>query len=256
MSFKIHWMFIKMKYASRMAYRLDFLMSIVAFFLFQFIGPAIIGIIYYAGGEFPGWTMPQVLLIMGSLALVRGFSFMFYVGILWATMRHVERGTLELLFIRPINKLWMLMMDSFDEEDIGQLIAGLALTLIALSLVDVHGSWLLYFVFLFFGLIFFLSIGLLGSAATVLWVKTRRLYEIIDIFMIFASYPKTIYSKEISLLFTTVLPLFILGFYPASALLGFAIDNAVLCIVSVTIFFAISLYLWNAAFKKYSGAGG
>ena len=256
-NFFLHWQFIKLKYSSRMAYRFDFFASMLAFFLFQLTGPLFVGVIFYAGGLFPGWSFPQLLLLQGSLALIRGFSFMFFFGLLWNTQNHMRRGTFDILLIRPVNSLWFLIMDSFDEEDLGQFIGGVAITFVAISLLpELQGSLLAFFAILILGILFFLSLALLCSAATIIFIETQRLYEFIDIIMIFASYPKTIYSGSIAILFNTLIPLFVAGHYPASALMGFNLDDIWIAAISVLVLLALSLLVWLKALRNYTSAGG
>ncbi|MBI4016549.1 MAG: ABC-2 family transporter protein [Candidatus Aenigmarchaeota archaeon] len=253
----LHWQFVKLKYASRMAYRFDFFTCMFAFFLFQLSGPLFVGVIFYAGGLFPGWSFPQLLLLQGTLALIRGFSFMSFFGLLWNTQDHMRRGTFDLLLIRPVNSLWFLVMNSFDEEDSGQFIGGVAITLVAVSLLpELQGSLLAFFAILLLGVLFFLSLALLCSAATIIFIETQRLYEFIDIIMIFASYPKTIYSGSIAILFNTLIPLFVAGNYPASALLGFSLDGVLIAAVSVIGLLTVSMFIWHKTLRYYTSAGG
>jgi ABC-2 type transport system permease protein len=254
---KLHWQYVKMRVASRMAYRFDFFVSAFAFFLFQLVAPLFVGVIYYAGGEFPGWTFPQILLLQGALNLVKGLSFMLFFGILWNTIHRVRRGTFDLFLIRPISTLWLLIMESFDEEDVGQLLGGIAVMSVALYLLKgVHGSILMFAIFIIFGILFFLSIALLCSAATIRLVRTHRLYEFVDILMVFAGYPKTVYSKALGIVFSVIFPLFVASYYPASALLGFTYEYGIASMISTIALLGISLLIWHHALGKYQSAGG
>ena len=253
----LHWQFIKMRLAQRMAYRADFILGAFAFFLFQFIAPIVVGVIYFAGGEFPGWTMNTILLLQGILALVRGFSFMFFVGILWNTHIKIRKGTLDLLLLRPINTLWLFIMDSFDEEDVGQVLGGVVITAFALSRIgELPGSIALCILLAIVGVLFILSLALISSALTIVFVKTHRIYEFIDLIMTFASYPKTIYNKTLSVAFSVVLPLFVMSYYPASALLGRSLELAVPSVFVTLGLVLFSIWVWYKALKSYKSAGG
>ncbi len=240
-----------------MTYRFDFFASMLAFFLFQLTGPLFVGVIFYAGGMFPGWNFPQILLLQGVLSLIRRFSFMSFCGLLWNTQNHIRQGTLDIFLIRPVNSLWLLTMDSFDEEDLGQFIGGITITLLAMTLMpELKGSLAIFFLILLLGILFFFSLALLCSAATIRFIETQRLYEFVDIIMIFASYPKTIYSGTLAVLFNTLIPLFIAGHYPASALLGFSVEGVWLAAASVFALFGASLFIWHRSLQSYTSAGG
>jgi len=254
---KLHWDFIKMHISTRMAYRFDFFISLFAYFIFEFIAPIFVGVIYLAGGRFPGWDYSQILLIQGSLTLIRGFSQVVFFGLFSRTEHKVRSGTLDQTLIWPVNTLWLMIMDSFDEEDIARLFGGIVIISIALSIIgDVGGSWVLFLIVSSFGVLFMFSLALLLCALTIKFVQTGRMREFLGELFIIASYPKTVYSKGIGTFFSVFFPLLIISFYPASALLGFPLDQLMLSIISILVLLAISLVIWHKALKQYSGAGG
>lgn len=253
---KLHLKFIKIGFLSRMAYRFDFFTSIFAFFLFQLTSPIFVGVIYYAGGEFEGWNIYQILFLQGILKIIQGFSFMTFFGILWDTQEKIKGGTFDLLLIRPVNSLWLLVMDAFDEEDIGQVLGGIAIMLFALPYVQIKGSIFLFLILSIFGVLFFFSLALLCSAVAIIFIKADRLYEFIHAMIIIAGYPKTIYSEGLSVLFNTFIPLLVAAHYPASALLGLKLEGISTALISVIILLTASLIIWHWALKKYASAGG
>lgn len=253
---KIHLQFIKTGFSSRMAYRFDFYVSILAFFLYQLTGPMFVGVIYYAGGQFQGWDIYQIVFLQGVLTLINGFSYMVFFGISWVTELHVRDGRFDLLLIRPINTLWLLVMDSFDEESIGQFVAGIFLISFALNHINIQGSWILFGILSIFGLLFIFSLALLRSAAAIVFINVGRLHELTDMINVFAGYPKSIYSKNLNNIFSTFIPLLVIANYPAAALLGFSLDGMYIAMISVLIFLTASLIIWHMALKHHTSAGG
>lgn len=253
----LHWHYIKMKYAARMAYRVDFFLSVLAFFVFQLIGPLFVAAIYSSGGQFEGWTLHQALLLQGVLLTTRGFGQAFFMGILWRTINFVRRGELEILLLRPVNSLRLLIMEGYDDEDIAQFIGGIVVLLYALAHLEFHlGRLLLMLALMLLGLAFLFALAVLCSAATIQWVNTWRLYEFLDIFSDFASYPKNIYSKALDITFITILPLFLLAHFPASAFLGFSLEGLGVATISVIILNIAAYKTWHHMIRHYSGAGG
>ncbi len=253
---KTHLQFIKTGFLARMTYRFDFFVSVIAFFLYPLTGPLFVGVIYYAGGKFQGWDIYQVIFLQGVLTLIKGFSFMLFFGISWLTELRVREGRFDLFLVRPVNTLWLLTMEAFDEEDAGQFIAGITLIIFALNYVEIQGSWILFAILSIFGLLFIFSLALLRSAAAIILIRVYRLHEITDMIYVFAGYPKSIYSKNLSILFSTIVPLFVIANYPASALLGFTTDGMYVALISVIIFLTCSLAIWNLALKHHTSAGG
>jgi ABC-2 type transport system permease protein len=254
---KLHLKFISMKFTARMAYRFDFFASMITFMFFQLISAIVIFSVYNSGGKYPGWGFYEMLLLTGIFSLIEGFSYMAFFGILWNTQSRVREGRLETILIKPVNSLWLLVMDSFDEEDIGQFIGGIIITTVALiHLTSIQGSSPLFILFVILGLFFFFGVALLCSAAAIKFTQTGRLYEIVSIFMEFASYPKTVYSRGLGIALSTILPMLVISFYPASILLGKPTDMLLIVAICVLLFVAMAIAIWYKTLKSYSGSGG
>jgi len=256
----LHMKFIKMHVAGRMAYRADFFLSVFAFVMFQTISPIIVGVVYYSGGMFPGWSLAQMLLLQGSASLIHGFSFMLFFGILWTTQDLTRQGRFDLLLIRPVDTLRLLIMESFDSEDIGQFIGGAAIVVLALFLLGGWpGPWysvLLYLLLLLVGVAFYFALALFITAITMRVINTGRLYEFVDIITIFGRHPRSVYPKGLALVFTTVLPLLAVGHYPASVVLGMSMSGVLITTLSVLAFVLLALWVWRGSIRWYSSAGG
>lgn len=240
-----------------MAYPVDFFFSLVAFFSFQFIGPLMIFSIYSSGGFFAGWTFHEALLLQGILLTIKGFCSAVFFGILWKTVELVRKGTLELILLRPVQSLRLLVMEAFDDEDIAQFSGGILVLIIALSHLTFSIPQLFFMLIsMFFGILFLFALAMLCSAASIKWVNTFRLYEFLDILFSFASYPKSIYSRGVGILFSTVLPLFLLAFFPASILLGLTLKGLPYALIGVLLLNILSYNIWSYTLRHYTGAGG
>lgn len=246
---------IKMKLSSRMSYRFDFVSSMAAGFIWQMLAPLFIAVVFYAGGKFPGWGFYEILLLQGMLMTIKGFSFMTFFGILWNTMEKIKHGNFDFVLLRPKNPLWTLILDSFDEEDSGQLFGGLVILGTAIYHLNTQISMWIIPLFIL-GIIFLFSIALLSSALGIVFIQTSKVYEFIDLIFVFASYPKTIFSNGLQVAFMTILPLSVASFYPASALLGYSLEGALITAISTIILLIVSLKVWYWALSKYSSAGG
>jgi ABC-2 type transport system permease protein len=254
---RVHWQFIKMRIAARMAYRVDFVASLGIFTLLQMVGPLFIATIYHAGAQFPGWSLDEALLLQGILISVKGFSFMFFFELFRRTALYVRRGTFDMYLLRPISCLSLLVMDAFDEEDIGPVLGGALLIGYSVFRLGAPRGYVLPALALgFFGVLFFFSLTVFFAAITIRLVNTLRLTELIEISMLFASYPRTIFPQFLGTVFTLFFPLFILSSLPAAALLGKSFTGSGLACLAVLVFLALSLLAWRASLARYASAGG
>ncbi|MGM5487797.1 MAG: ABC transporter permease [Nanobdellota archaeon] len=247
----------KLRIAERMAYRGEYLISLVAMFVLELIPAFFAYIMYHNTAGFTGWTLYQILLMQGILMTVKGFSFFSFHGIVWNSNLKLQKGTFDMTLLKPRNTLWMFICESFDAEDIAKFIGGLMVMGFALSHLDftlmgVLGMLVLMFMAL--GMYFVFALTL--SAVVFKVIQTWRIYELADIIELVGEYPKSIYPKAAGLFFTTLIPIFIAGYLPAQALFGTYSWDMMIAPVCLAVLITIALYAWFRTIKQYASAGG
>lgn len=257
-SIKIHLQGIKTALAVRMAYRVDFFISIFIMLMVEFFTPLMTFLIYKNGASIPGWDMYEVLLIQGIFLLSRGIAFPFFFGIVWNTIERVQEGTFDLLLIKPRSVLHMAIVTGFDSEDLGKLIGGLTLTVIGLLNLPSPGlmEWLMFIALFTVSLVVMFGFALILAGLGIVWVANFRVYEIFFSLANFGMYPSSIFSKSLQTFITSILPVAMLGFIPASALLGKPAQGTMNAIIISFVFLGGSLLFWNTMLKRYTSAGG
>ncbi|KMT21922.1 hypothetical protein CLCY_3c01930 [Clostridium cylindrosporum DSM 605] len=71
----------------------------------------------------------------------------------------------------------------------------------------------------------------------------------------FSKYPATIYPNAINVLFTFILPLFIVGFIPVSYFKGSDITIFIAPVLVSVAIIALALVLWKKGLTKYQSTG-
>ncbi|HOV69046.1 MAG TPA: ABC-2 family transporter protein, partial [Clostridia bacterium] len=208
--------------ASRMAYRMDFLFTMLMAVLADTIIPFITFLIYNAGASFPGWNMYEVLLIQGIFTLSRGLAGILFFGIVSNTLNAVREGTYDLFLIKPVPVLFLSTAAGFNLDSLGSLLSGVVLIIISLSNLPAPSlsNWLSFAFLIILSLIVLLSFAVIMAATVFKWVGNGRVYEMFDSISSFGMYPSSIYSKAFQIILTYILPVGVIGFLPASALLG------------------------------------
>jgi len=255
---KLHLQGIKSALAVRMAYRADFFISIFIMLLVEALVPLVTYLIYKSGASLPGWNMYEALLIQGVFLLSRGISFPFFFGMVWNTILRVQDGTFDLLLIKPRSVLQMLIVTGFDSEDLGKLLGGIILFSVSLANIPFPGLelWLKFFALFLVSLVVMFGFGLILSGFGIVWIGNYRVYEIFFSIANFGMYPANIFSKGVITFITAVLPVAILGFVPASQLLGRPAEGTLITVVSSFVFLFLSFLFWKAMFRRYNSAGG
>ena len=72
----------------------------------------------------------------------------------------------------------------------------------------------------------------------------------------FGKYPLAIFPKAVQILSSLVIPVAVVGFFPASALLGRLEPAALVSIIPCILFLLFGIWLYNRMIKIYEGVGG
>ncbi len=255
---RIHLQGIKAALASRMAYRGDFFMSIIIMLLEEMLAPLITILVYHNGASFPGWTMYEALLIQGIFLLARGIAFPFFFGIVWNTIERVREGAFDLLLIRPKSVLFLSIVTGFDSEDLGKLCGGITLFTLSVSRIPTPGimEWIQFSALFCIALVVLFGFALVLAGLGIVWIGNFRVYEIFFSITSFGMYPAAIFSKGVQTLITLIIPIAILGFLPAAALLGRPAAGTLGSVAASIAFFLFGFWFWHWMLKKYTSAGG
>jgi len=249
---------MRVKLAEMMVYRSHFILSVLLLIVGDLVVPLVTLLVYRSGASFPGWTLYEALLVQAVFVLAKGIAFPFFFGMVGTTLSQVREGTFDLLLLRPRPVMFMSMLTGFDPDDFGRLVSGSVLFSYAISGIVVPGweAWLQ------FGLLFLASIAVLFAMSLFLsgilfrWVGSSRVFDIFDAVSGFGMYPGTIFSKTLQNVFTYILPIGLIAFVPASALLGREGWGSLWALASAVVLLLVGIVYWNRMLKNYTSAGG
>lgn len=243
-----------------LAYKANFIISILGMLLGDFIGPLVAIIIYSTTLGIPGWSLDQFLLFQGTYTLVFGLGHVLCLGFFYTVYEAVERGEFDKYLLKPYNSWLYIMAIGIDWDGSPEVLFGAALT--AYAMIQLHtniisAGFLAYLLLVAVGVLFQYTIITLIASGSFLAVKNEALMQTFYKLSDFARYPLSVYGVGLRFFLTFLFPVAISAFYPAEALLrGMSISNIVLVIVPVIVLFAASLWMWNMTIRKYSSAGG
>jgi len=243
---------------SALAYRLNFILSLLITLGSNLLFPLVTVLIYNMGASFPGWSFGEVLLLQSIFALSNGLSGVLFSGVLWATMQHVREGSFEVVLLKPSSPLFFLIVTNFDVSNLGLLAGGLGLFVISLNLVVIPSILaVLSFIILFpAGFAVMAGVNLMMAATSFKWVGNSRIPEIFESFTNFGKYPLSIFPNVIRGLVSFVVPVGVIAYYPASALLGDIEPSVLLLILPCILFLCFGIITYRHMVKLYEGVGG
>lgn len=261
----LHFYFVSlsMLLKSRMSYRADFFIMLVAVFIKEFAQIALLLIIVSRFENLAGWNAWQIafLYCMVSLCFRLFYSFFGHISMI---SELTISGHLDSYLIYPRKPLFMLMSKAYiwrifyNIAIFGVLIftyikAGIAFNIINFLLLMcaiVSSVTIIFSIYLFIGTLSFY----ITNVSNILSIVG----ELISRYM---KYPLSIFGGFAGIVFSFILPLGFIAYYPASYLLG--IESGILFGAKMGLFtplvaavmLLISLGFWKIGKKRYNSTG-
>ncbi len=249
---------LRISIAAATTYRLNFILGSFITLVSNIMFPLVTLLIYQTGVAFEGWTLYEVLLIQSIFTLSSGLSQMFFYGIVFSTMGHVREGTLEIVLIKPVNCLFYLMATTFNVENVSVVLGGLVLFLVAIVNVGTITAvmWMQFAILFIAGILVMLAMSLLMAATSFKWVANSRIPEMYSSILRFGIYPQSIFPKLLQSATAFVIPVAMVGFFPAASLLGRTDFLMFVAILPCLLFVGIGITIYQRMVRLYEGVGG
>ena len=249
---------IKTAVSQAVAYRFDFLLSLLITFVGSLLLPLVALLIYGAGASFPGWTFYEVLLIQSLFTVSQAMARVCLGNVLWDTMSHVREGSFEVVLLKPMEPLAYMIATTFSPDNFGNFLCGLVLFGYAAAHVHIVsavaiGAGLILFIA---GVAVMAGMQLIMAATSFKWVGNSRLPEIFGSVEAFGQYPIAIFPAAIQAVATFIIPVSLVGFFPAAALLGRAEPEVFWAAGICLLFLGFGVWLYQHMIRLYKGVGG
>lgn len=257
--FKIYGIFLKQYLKGLMEYRVDFLIGMFAFLFSQSAGLLFLYVIFQNINALAGFSIDQILLMYGISLIPKGIDHLIFDN-LWLLPRTIRQGQMDRYLLRPIPPLYAFLVERFQPDAFGEIILGIALTVITLLRLSVTLT-----AFHIIGLISFILVGIfvftalkLITSSTSFWLKNsyplmQITYDMSD----YTKYPLLIFPKFIQLLMTFIIPFALVSYYPTLFILGeTSFIQAFGYLVIVTVLLSLlGLWVWKKGLKHYESTG-
>ncbi|MDR0287203.1 MAG: ABC-2 family transporter protein [Clostridiales bacterium] len=249
---------LKLAFAENMAYRSSFFISMIIMFITEFFFPIVTLVIYNTGASFPGWTLYELLLVQGTFILAKGIAFPLFIGLFFQVMWLVRSGNLDIYLLRPRPLLFSLVITSFNVHDMSKIISGTLIIVYAASHLPSFSlyHWIWFVLLLIFSVALIFSFILLMVVYTMRFIGSDKVLGLIDPITQYGFYPRDIYGWPVKSIITNIIPVAMIGFYPASILMGKDPEGFIPAIVATCVFIVLSIFLWVRSSSKYTSAGG
>ena len=244
---------------SKMSYRADFIISTIGMIFTNIAGFISFWILFRNFSAINGWGYYEMLFLYG-FSLVSLTPAQCFFDNNWSLRQYVYTGDFIKYCFRPINLFFYYQSEVFDIKGLGQLAFGLAMIIFSWIKLGLGFTPLMLVKLVIFLLTASLVMIALqtAAAATCFWIHNS--FFVLDLafrFKDYAKYPITIFSRVFRFVFTFIMPIAFIAYYPSLVILR---PDAVpllswLSPVIGCIFFFLSYRFWMWGALKYSGTG-
>lgn len=244
---------------SKMSYRADLIIATVGMIFTNISGAVSFWILFRNFPSINGWSYYEMMFLYGS-SLVSLTPVQCFFDNNWSLRQYVYSGDLIKYCFRPINLFFYYQSEVFDIKGLGQLAFGIGTLIYSCSKIGLVFTPLM----LLKMIIFLMTASLImialqnAAAATCFWIQNS--FYVLDLvfrFKDYAKYPVTIFSPVFRFIFTFVMPIAFIAYYPSLVMLR-PDEVPILSWLSPIIgiaFFLISYKIWMFGAMKYSGTG-
>jgi len=253
--------FMRLSIKSRWVDRGDFLIGALSIALHQGLGIAFLGVVFGNVPHLAGWEFAEVLFVFGSFHTVTSLFYFFFSWTLWFSDLYLVNRRLDAILCRPVPALLQIIA-----EGAGRSLAELPGLAFGVTILTYSANRLVLEVSppkgVALALLLLAGVAVLGGLFTLLalsafWFRATRsaaepLLPVLD----FAQYPLTIYSGWLRFVFTFLLPLGAVSYWPGAWLLR--AETASLAWVAIPwvlgLWVAVSV-IWRVGVRRYQSAG-
>lgn len=254
----IYFKIISQDFKGKMSYRADFIISTLGMILTNISGFISFFILFQNFETINGWNYYEMLFLYGfSLIALTPNQCLFDNN--WNLRRAVYSGDFIKYCFRPINIFFYFISEVFDVKGLGQLIMGGITLVYAWNKLDLpfsFGTAILLVIALITASLFMIAIMNFAAATCFYIINATSVMIMMFKFTDYAKYPASIYKGVFQIIFTFIIPIAFVSYYPSLLFLrpGLSILTCLAPVFGI-FFFWLSYRVWMIGASRYSGTG-
>jgi len=235
-------------------YKTDFLIGAIPHLLAQLANIFFFRFVLDVVTEIKGWTYHQLLFIYGFSLLVFGLFFLFF-GNFRNLKAMLFRGEFEIMRLRPLSVIHHIMVSSFQSESLEQILTGIAVLGISIHYLRIAVTIPMLLALLFFAACGTIALGGLAIISSAILLFTGGTFSpLASIISLsdFTKYPLTIFDEAVIAIFTWIIPIGLVSYYPSIYFLKASNTLLYSGLISIA-FLLLGIFLFRCALRKYQG---
>jgi ABC-2 type transport system permease protein len=205
-----------------------------------------------------GWTLPQMLVLLGVYYLVQGVVSMVFEPSIEKLLEHVRLGTLDFTLLKPLDSQFLVSVRHLQLVQAAQ--AGLGLAVVGLGLAQIGTApspWhaLAFVATLACGLVLMYALLLTLATLSFWFVRVDNILAIWWAFLDAGRFPVDVYPGWLRVTMSTVVPVGVAVTVPAQAIAGRLDGPGLLTTLAGTAAAGwFAGWFWRFGLKHYTGA--
>ena len=259
--FKLYFTCIKRSMMSRLEYKRDSIISILAFLISNACSLCSIYFILQAIPSLKGYTPAEVGFFYGFSMLPIAIDHLFSDEFWLVAYRRVQLGDMDRHFLRPVPVIFQMFAETFQPDGFGEVIVGITMIVICglnLQVAVSFGAILVLSIGAIFGAIIITSFKIAISSLAFIFKRSGPLLQIIYNFTIYAKYPIAIYPYAIRFILIFILPFGLFISLPVDTLLYGTYNPYLLSLAIIgaaVVFFTLATFIWTLCVRRYESTG-
>lgn len=257
--FSVWIMCLMISLKSQFQYRSSFILKCFVMFITYFCEFISTYFLISKVSDINKWLKYEIMLIYGMATFAYAMSRLLLCGIN-NIPKQLKNGKFLIKLIRPESELFCSMIEEIPVDRLGQILLGVVLIIFSCvkNFSSISILWLV--VFLVTGTVIYCSIFIITASVSFWIINSRELLGILTHGTLRAIvYPITIYSRILQEIFTYLVPVAFISYYPAIVILNKEGDHTTIKLVTflvAVLMWGIAMIVWKLGIKKYEGAGG
>ena len=258
---KLYFTCIKRSMMSRLEYKRDSIISILAFLISNACSLCSIYFILQAIPSLKGYSPAEVGFFYGFSMLPIALDHLFSDEFWLVAYRRVQLGDMDRHFLRPVPVIFQMFAETFKPDGFGEVIVGVAMIVICgvnLQVSVTFGAIFVLTIGAIFGAIIITSFKIAISSLAFIFKRSGPLLQIIYNFTIYAKYPIAIYPYAIRFILIFILPFGLFISLPVDTLLYGSYNPYILSLIIIGVsmlFFALATLIWTLCARRYESTG-
>ena len=248
--------YFKINIKSLNVYDRDFIFGVLSMIITYISGILSLFFIFEFVDNINGWSLYEILFMYGLNLIGYSLWSCFFINTI-SLPYYIKNGEFDRFLLRPIDPIFQIMMDGFDEDAWGELVVGIAVLMYSWINMDISLAYIWIIPILSISACFiYAGTSILLSTVSFFTISHSNVANLTSDIKQFSQYPLTIYPKAVQFIFTLIIPIAFVSFYPSMLLFGYISTWFFLVIPFVSFFYYnATKKIWTTGSKHYGGTG-